>query len=282
MESITGKKTLSGYLLTALTWLVTLIVLVPFLWMVILAFKDNNAILNEPFALPKTWSADNFTRALEILPLGTMYKNTFIIALYTQTLCLVFTFMSSFALTRLTFRSKALQNGIYIYLLCGLMIPTYILLFPIYRMNILFHIVDTYSSVVFPLAASSIAFNTLMFVAFFKGFPKEIEEAALIDGCGIIRLCTSVVIPIVKPVIVTVTIFNVLYVWNEYPLEVTLIQKPAMRTISMGISMFRLQYGVDYGGMIAATILILAPQIAFYIIFQKHIVGGLTAGAVKG
>jgi raffinose/stachyose/melibiose transport system permease protein len=277
-----GRDRAVACALTAATWLITLLVLVPFLWMLVLVFKTNTEILNAPFALPSALNFENFTRALEILPLGPMYKNTFFIALYTQAVCLAFTFMSSYALTRLYFKRKALQNGLYLFLLCGLMIPTYILLFPIFRINILLKLVGSYTSVVLPLAASSIAFNTLMFVAYMKTFPKEVEEAALIDGCGITRLCTQVVLPLVKPVIVTVTIFNVLYVWNEYPLEVTLIQNPAMRTLSMGISMFRLQYGVDYGGLIAGTLLILVPQIIFYILFQKHVVGGLTAGAVKG
>lgn len=278
----TGKDRAIAGLLTATTWLITLLVLVPFLWMLVLVFKTNTEILNTPFSLPASLNLENFTRALSVLPLGLMYKNTFFIALYTQVICLLFTFMSSYALTRLHFRSKALQNGLYLFLLCGLMIPTYILLFPIFRINILFRLVGTYTSVVLPLAASSVAFNTLMFVSYMKTFPKEVEEAALIDGCNIARLCTRVVLPLVKPVVITVTIFNVLYVWNEYPLEVTLIQNPAMRTLSMGISMFRLQYGVDYGGLIAGTLLILVPQVVFYIIFQKHVVGGLTAGAVKG
>jgi raffinose/stachyose/melibiose transport system permease protein len=190
--------------------------------------------------------------------------------------------MSSFAISRLKFRNVALQNGLYLFLISGLMIPTYILLFPIYRMNILFKLVGTYTAVILPLAASSISFNTLMFVSYLKGFPKELEEAALIDGCGIIRLCINIVVPIIKPIIFTVTIFNILYVWNEFPLEVTLIQNPLMRTISMGVSMFRHQHGVDYGGLVAATLIILFPQIFFYIFSQKYVVEGLTAGAVKG
>ena len=121
-----------------------------------------------------------------------------------------------------------------------------------------------------------------MFVGFLKGFSRDIEEAAIIDGCSLMKLCTYITIPLIKPVLATVTVFNVLYVWNEFPLEVTLIQNPAMRTISMGVSMFRGKYSIDYGGLVAGALLILVPQLIFYGFFQKYVVGGLTAGAVKG
>lgn len=98
----------------------------------------------------------------------------------------------------------------------------------------------------------------------------------------LMKLCTYITIPLIKPVLATVTVFNVLYVWNEFPLEVTLIQNPAMRTISMGVSMFRGKYSIDYGGLVAGALLILVPQLIFYGFFQKYVVGGLTAGAVKG
>lgn len=276
------QKKVSSGLLGVLTAAITVLLIIPFAWMVLLSFKTNTEIMNTPLSLPETWNLDNFKNALNILPLGSMYKNTIIIVVFTQILCLLVTFMCSFALTRLGFKNKKIQNGIYLFLLSGLMIPTYILLFPISRINISLKIVNTYTSVILPLAASSISFNTLMFVGFMKGFSSEIEEAAIIDGCSLWKLCTRITLPLIKPVLATVTIFNVLYVWNEFPLEVTLIQKPDMRTISMGVSMFRGQYSIDYGGLVAGTLLILIPQLVFYAVFQKHVVGGLTAGAVKG
>ena len=276
------KKRIGAAALSAVTVLITAVLMIPFLWLVVLAFKTNTQIMNEPFALPESLNWDNFKNALAILPLGSMYKNTIIIVVFTQILCLVVTFMCSFALTRLKFRSRKLQNGIYLFLLSGLMIPTYILLFPIYRINIALKIVNKYLSVILPLAASSVSFNTLLFVGFLKGFSRDIEEAAIIDGCSLTKLCTYITIPLIKPVLATVTVFNVLYVWNEFPLEVTLIQNPAMRTISMGVSMFRGKYSIDYGGLVAGALLILVPQLIFYGFFQKSVVGGLTAGAVKG
>ena len=279
---MSGIKRKREMVLNILTFCITLIVIIPFLWIILMSFKTDSQILMEPFSLPKAWNLDNYKRAMEVLPLLSMYKNTIIIAAGSEVICLLTTFMSSFALTRLKFRSKKLQNGLYIFIISGLMIPTYILLFPIYRINVLLKLTGTYTAIILPLAASSVSFNTLMFVGFLKGFPAELEEAAVIDGCRLVRLCWSVVIPLMKPILATVVVFNVLYVWNEFPLCVTLIQDASMRTISMGVSMFRGAYSIDYSGLVAGTILILIPQLIFYCVFQKYIVGGQTAGAVKG
>ena len=276
------RKNGQGIGLTIFTVFLTFVILIPFIWLVVLSFKTNNEIMNEPFSLPKTIEWTNYRNAFGILPLFSMYKNTFIIAIVTEALCLVVTFMGSFALTRLTYRHKKLQNAMYLFLISGLMIPIYILLFPIYRINIVLGLVGKYISVILPLAASSISFNILMFVGFMKNFPTDLEEAAIIDGCNLPKLCIKISVPLLKPVLTTVAVFNLLYVWNEFPLEVTLIQNPAMRTISMGVSMFRGQYSIDYGGLVAGTLIILIPQLIFYGIFQKNLVEGITAGAVKG
>ncbi len=278
-----GKKYRAGKTaLSVLTVLITIVILIPFIWLVILSFKNNTEIMNEPFSLPKTLNLNNYRTALEILPLANMYKNTFIIAAATEILCLLVTFMGAFALTRLEYKNRKIQNGMYLFLISGLMIPIYILLFPIYRINIQLKLVGSYVSVILPLAASSISFNILMFTGFLKSFPSDLEEAAIIDGCSLLRLCWKVTLPLLKPVLTTVAVFNLLYVWNEFPLEVTLIQNPDMRTISMGVSMFRGQYSIDYGGLVAGTLIILIPQLVFYGVFQKNLVEGITAGAVKG
>lgn len=269
-------------ILFVVTALITVAVMIPFVWLVMLSFKTNTQIMNEPFSLPDSLGFENYRTAFRVLPLVSMYKNTIIIAAFTEILCLVVTFMGAFALTRLTYQNRKLQNGMYLFLISGLMIPIYILLFPIYRINIQLKLVGKYISVILPLAASSISFNILMFVGFMKSFPSELEEAAIIDGCSLPGLCCRVTIPLLKPILTTVTVFNLLYVWNEFPLEVTLIQNPAMRTISMGVSMFRGQYSIDYGGLVAGTLIILIPQLIFYGIFQKNLVEGITAGAVKG
>jgi raffinose/stachyose/melibiose transport system permease protein len=265
-----------------LTYAVTLLVMIPFIWMIILSFQDNKTILTNPFSLPKSLNFDNYKRALETLDIGLLYKNTFIIAVVSVFLEMIITFMSSFAISRLIFKREKLKNGLYYFLIIGLAIPPFILLFPIYRITISLGLENTYMSLILPYIATSISFNTLLFIGFLKDFPSEIEEAAVIDGCNLFTLCTKVVFPVIKPVIITIFIFNILYIWNEYPFAATLISDPNHMTIPLAISEFKGRYNIDYGGIVSASLLFIIPQLIFYGIFQKYIIKGMTAGAVKG
>lgn len=262
--------------------IVTLLVLMPFLWMVLLSFKTNGEILNNPFSMPETFSVENYGRALSTLNMGLLYKNTFIIASATIVIEIVITFMSSYALARMVFRSEKLKKSVFALLLTGLAIPAFILLFPVYRLTISLGLLNSYASLIIPYIATAISFNTLLFTGFLRGFPREVEEAAVIDGCGLFALCKSIVFPIAMPVVATVFIFNILYIWNEFPFAVTLISDEAMMTISLGISQFKGRFNIDYGGIIAASTLLIIPQLVFFAFFQRFIMEGMTAGAVKG
>lgn len=254
----------------------------PFLWLFVLSFKTDTEILNSPFSLPECISFSNYERALHTLTLIKMFRNTLFVAVFALAISLVCTFMLSYAITRLQFKSKRLQNGLYLLFVAGLTIPPYIVIFPTYRMIVSMGLLGNRASLILPLAATTMALGVLLMVGFLRDFPKEIEEAAIIDGCNIYQMCTRVVLPVIKPVLATVIIFNVLYFWNEYPISSVLVNDPKMMTISLGASMFRGRYSMDYSGMIAATVIIIIPQLLFYLLFQKHIVEGMTAGAVKG
>lgn len=261
---------------------ITALTAFPFLWLFVLSFKTDTEILNSPFSLPESISFSNYERALHTLPLIKMFGNTLFVAVFALAISLVCTFMLSYAITRLQFKSKRLQNGLYLLFVAGLTIPPYIVIFPTYRMIVSMGLLGNRASLILPLAATTMALGVLLMVGFLRDFPKEIEEAAIIDGCNIYQMCTRVVLPVIKPVLATVIIFNVLYFWNEYPISSVLVNDPKMMTISLGASMFRGRYSMDYSGMIAATVIIIIPQLLFYLLFQKHIVEGMTAGAVKG
>ena len=271
-------KALSRIVLIVITALTAF----PFLWLFVLSFKTDTEILNSPFSLPESISFSNYERALHTLPLIKMFGNTLFVAVFALAISLVCTFMLSYAITRLQFKSKRLQNGLYLLFVAGLTIPPYIVIFPTYRMIVSMGLLGNRASLILPLAATTMALGVLLMVGFLRDFPKEIEEAAIIDGCNIYQMCTSVVLPVIKPVLATVIIFNVLYFWNEYPISSVLVNDPKMMTISLGASMFRGRYSMDYSGMIAATVIIIIPQLLFYLLFQKHIVEGIPAGALNG
>lgn len=262
--------------------LVTLIMVAPFLWSILLSFKTNQELYGNPLSLPTTWNFDNYARALQTINLGQLYLNTLLVLVVSVSVSLLITFMSSYALSRMVFKKRRVQKATYNYLILGLMIPPFILLFPIYRISVIMGIHQTRWPLILAYIATNISFNTLLLSNFFKSIPSEIEEAALIDGCTLFQLCRRVIAPIAKPVIATVFIFNALYVWNEYPFASILLPKQDMYTLSLGASFFKGLYSVDNAGIIAASLLIIIPQLIFYGFFQRYIVDGMTAGAVKG
>ena len=262
-------------------YLVTFLIVLPILWIVLLSFQPSGNILSNPFSFDQL-TFDNYVRAVTALPLLQMYGNTILIALVSVTVGTAISFMAAFALTRMIFRRGRTQSSLRFYLLAGLAVPVYILLFPVYRLDLALGIFGTYAALILPYVAVSIPFNTLLLTGFLREFPGELEEAAIIDGAGLWRLCTSVVLPLMRPVIATILIFNIVYVFNEFPFASILINDPDMVTVSLAVSRFQGQYTVDYGGMMAAATLVLLPQLVIYAIFQRHVIAGMTVGAVKG
>ena len=266
------------YVLMALT---TVIVVLPFAWMLLMSFKTNGEIMSSPLSLPKGVSWDNYINALKTLNYPRLYANTFVVCVVSIAIELSITFLSSFVLARFSFRHPQFVRLLYLFLIAGLAVSPFILLFPVYKINLMFGLKEQWA-LVMTYVASSISFNTVLFVNYLRALPSEIDEAAIIDGCSIWDLLFRIVVPMAKPVIATVVIFNVLYIWNEYPFASVMLREQADYTLAMGASFFKGTYTVDYGGIVASSVMIIIPELIFYGIFQKKIVGGMVAGAVKG
>lgn len=275
------RRLRSRLVVAGIAYLIVFLVVLPILWIVLLSFQQSDQILSDPFSV-RTLTLENYRDAIATLPLVQMYKNTIIIATVAVTIGTTVSFMVSFALTRMVFRRRGLQSTLLLYFLAGLAVPVYVLLFPVYRLDLALGIFGTYAAVILPYAVVSVPFNTLLLTGFLRGMPGELEEAAIIDGAGLSRLCWSVVVPVMRPILATVVIFNVVYVFNEFPFVSVLINDPDLATVSLAVSKFQGQYSVNYGGMMAAATLVLLPQLAIYAVLQRHVIAGLTAGAVKG
>ena len=261
--------------------LLTAVIVIPIIWLVFISMKQNSEILNDPLSLPSALNFENYASALRTLDLFTLYKNTFLIALGALVVEIVITFSSAVGLTRLHYRKDSVRSGLQGFLQLGLAVSPFILLFPIYKIN-KFLGLSQQLSLILPYIATSISFNTLLFTAYLRTIPKELDEAALMDGVNLWQLMTKILVPIAKPVLATVIVFNLLYIWNEYPFASIIIENPAYYTISRGIAAFQGQYNIDYGGLAAYSVMVLLPELVFYGIFQRHVVDGMTVGAVKG
>lgn len=262
-------------------FLAAFIIMIPFIWTILLSFKDDAEIFNTPLSLPSVWNFRNYLRAFQTIDLFKMYSNTAYVAVVSEIIALIITFTGSYAISRLAFKNKKLRNGLYYYFLIGLGVPVYVLLYPIYRLNVSMNLLNNLWGLILPYVALTIPFNVLLFVGYLNGFPSEIEEAAVIDGCNLGSLLTRIVFPVIKPIIATVTVFNVIYTWNEFPFAVTYINSNDLYTVSLATSMFKGKYSMDYSGMVCAIILIMIPELIFYVCLQRQIISGMTAGAVK-
>ena len=260
---------------------ITLLVVFPLLWMVMLSFKTSGEIMAAPLALPSSFNLDNFKHAMEVLDYFSLYKNTFVVCILALVIELICTFFSSFVIARMYFKHSQIQKLLFSFFILGLSVSPFILLFPVYKINVFFGLRGIWA-LIFPYAASSVAFNTLLLVNYFKQLPTEIDEAAVVDACSVWDLMFKVILPMSKPVLATIIIFNVLYIWNEFPYASVMLRDVSDYTRSMGASFFKGTYTVDYGGIVASSLMIIIPELIFYGIFQKNIVEGMTAGAVKG
>jgi raffinose/stachyose/melibiose transport system permease protein len=267
---------------TALAYLLTFVVLLPLLWVGFLSLQPSSHILDSPFNLHGL-GFGNFRTAVKTLGLVTMYKNTLILAVGSVPIGIVVSYMAAFALTRMVLegRARLVQSGIRYFLIAGLAIPVYAILFPIYRIDIALHLFGTYGALIAPYVAVAIPFNTLLFTGFLTQILPELEQSAILDGASMSDVAWRIVFPLMKPVVVTLTILNVIYVWNEFPFAVTLIDKSSLTTISLAVSQFQGQYTTDYGAMMASAVLVLLPQLAFFAIFQRQVIAGMTTGAVR-
>lgn len=266
---------------TPLAWAVTVVVMLPLAWIVLLSFQTGQAVSTSPLDLSSLTVA-NYAHVFDTLPLARMYGNTILLAVTSVAIGVTTSYLASVALSIMVFKHRRWQSALRYYVLLGLAVPVYILLFPVYRLVLEIGLYGSYWSLILPYAAISIPFNTLLLTGFLRDVPQEIIDAAIVDGVGLPRLCWSVVLPIVRPVIATVLIFNVIYVFNEFPFVSILISDRSRSTLSLAVSQFQGQYSVDYGAMMAATVMILVPQLLIYVLFQRQVVAGMTLGAVKG
>lgn len=275
------KRKIKRVLLYISLYTFVLVMMIPLIWLVILSFKTNNEILTQPLSLPGKWSLANYKEALGLLNIFRLFFNTFFIAVMAVGIQLLITIPSSFVLARMTFKKENVKSAIYSFLLIGLAVSPFVLLFPIYRINYILGI-DGKWALILPYVTMGISFNTLIFTGFIKGIPNELDESALIDGANLLQLIVKIAVPVIKPAIATVIIFNMLYIWNEYPFSAIMLKNASDYTLARGIAYFKGTYNVNYAGIAAYSVLIIIPELIIFALFQNNIIEGMTAGAVKG
>lgn len=251
----------------------------PIIWMAINSFKTEKEFAINQLGLPKKFVLENYTAAWDIANLGVLFKNSIFITLTATLLTVIVGALASYFLSRFEFRMSKLLYGFFVF---GLLIPIHATLVPMFILMKNLGLLNTPITLIFPYMAFHLPITIFILTSFMKSFPKDIEESAIMDGCGIYRIFWSIILPMSRPAIATVVILNFIYNWNEFSFALVLINDPNLQTLPLGLANFAGQFTTNYGAQMAGLTMSLIPIVIFYIIFEKNIVKGMTAGAVKG
>ncbi len=263
----------------ALLILTALVFLVPLFWILSASLKD----LREIYTFPPVWiptdpKFSNYSEAWTAAPFGRFYLNTLITTFFGVLLEVVNAVLTAYALVFLRFPGR---NLVFIALLAALMIPIHVTILPNYLTIASLGWVNTYQGIILP--GASVAFGAFLLRQHFLTLPGEILEAARLDGAGHLQTLWYIVLPISRPMVVTVTLISVVAKWNDFLWPLIVTNSTDMRTLPIGLSYLFNQEGANQWGLImAATVFVVLPVLLLFLRWQKHIVSGLTSGATKG
>lgn len=268
----------SGIVWTLLT-VYGILTLYPFYWLVISAFKTNEDFYSRPFGLPENWNVVNFSNAWESSKLGTAFGNSLIVSVGSLILTLFIAALASFILARFQFRWKGL---IMTFFVVGMLIPIHSTLVPLFILMKQMSLLNTYWALILPYTAFALPTAIFVLTAYLTSVPRDIEEAAFMDGTGLWGLFARIMLPMSVPALSTVTILSFLHAWNDFSFALVFINKTGLKTLPLAIANFADGYQTDYGLTLAAMTLSVIPTIILYLVFQEQVMKGMTAGAVKG
>ncbi|GAA4166744.1 carbohydrate ABC transporter permease [Gryllotalpicola daejeonensis] len=254
------------------------VTLAPVLYIVLGGFRTNSQITTSPAGVPNPWVFSNYLDVLKSSTFWGEFANSMIVAVVTTAGVVVLGVMVSFVLARYEFKAK---GAIYSLFAAGLMFPLVIAITPLYIIIKDLGLVDNLMGVAIPQIAFGLPTTVIILVPFLRAIPKEIEEAASIDGASRLGFFWRMVIPLSLPGVVTVAILAFIGAWNNYVLPLYILNSSGNFTLPLGVQAFSSQYSQDTAKVLAFTSLSMLPALIFFSIFQKRIVGGLT-GAVKG
>lgn len=277
-----GKKRLFICFKYLVLIVMLIITVYPVLWMVFGAFKDDYEFYNNIWGIASKLRIENFINAWQRAGLGQKYFNSIIITVLFLVILLPVVSCAAYVIARMPKTKFRFKEIIYMLLLIGIVIPRGVLAIPIYQVIVSLGIADTRLSLVLVYVAQFLSFSIFLMRGFYASLPKELEDAARIDGCGWFKSFWYVMTPLTKPGLLTVAIFGGLNVWNEYFLSSILIRSQKLQTIPLGLAIFVDDHNVYYPELFAALTIATIPVIILYIIAQKKFIQGLTAGAVKG
>lgn len=265
-------------LLYAVIYGAAILTVVPFVWMILTSFKP----LGEIFQFPPTWwpetfTLENYTSAFSAAPFGRFYVNSLLVAVAVTAGQLVTCSLAAYAFARLHFWGR----DVLFYLFLGtMMVPAQVTMIPGYMILHWLGWIDSYAALIAPGLAS--AFGTFLLRQFFLTIPKELEEAAMIDGCTRLGVLWRIILPLAKPALATLAIFTFMAVFNEFIWALIVIDSQEMYTVQLGLSIFRDRYSTEWGYLMAGSVVATLPILVVFFFAQKYFIKGITLSGLKG
>lgn len=251
----------------------------PIIWMAYSSLKTSAEFNRDIISLPTKLNFENYVEAFKTGKMAVYSLNSAFNAVIALVFTLLIAYVIGYFIARFEFKGRKL---IYILFMFGMFVPIYALLVPVFIQFKTFGLFDKRITLIIPYVAFGLPIGVFLCESFIRGIPKEMEEAAVIDGAGLSRILFSIVLPMTKPILVTIGILQFCSNWNEFPLALVLVNSESYKTVPIGLQNFSGQYATDYPTMMAGLMLATLPIIVIYLIFNKNIIEGMTSGAVKG
>lgn len=251
----------------------------PMVWIFYSSFKTQAEFTQSSTALPQALNLKNYISVFTQTKLGMYMLNSARNTILSVLIIIVFSFLAGYVLSRYRFRGRSL---IYNYFIMGMLIPVHALLVPMYVQLRQSGLTNHWYTLLFPYVAFGLPISIMLIESYIASIPKELEEAAAIDGCGFFRCLFQIVFPLAMPILSTVAIIQFFAVWNEFSFSLILVNSDTLRTVPVGLTMFKSAYTVDYPRLMAGIMTTTLPVMILYFVFSKRIIEGMVAGAVKG
>jgi raffinose/stachyose/melibiose transport system permease protein len=259
--------------------LVVVFVAIPLIATLLGGFKSLGELRTNAFGIPSAWEWQNYADILMSNRYWVLLRNSFIIAVMSVTLTVIVSSMAAFVFAHIKFFGSTMLLN---YLTMGLLFPAATAILPLFIKVRDLGLLDTYFGVVLPQVAFSLAMSILLLRRFFKDIPNELLEAALIDGCSYINFFRYVTLPLSRPILATVATIAFVHSWNAYLVPLVMLNSDRLYPWPLGIMVYQGEYSADWNLILAFISLTILPTILLFLAAQKHIIAGLTAGAVKG
>lgn len=271
------SPTMSSVIYHTVLTAVSMIYILPLLWMIASSFKTKRQIFDAPFALPTSIDLSIWTYAWERGDIGVYALNSVITTVASVTFILVFGLLAAYAFSRFRFR---FSNWLLFPFILGLLLPVQSYLTAQSRWLDFFYLLDTRWALILPYAGLGLSLAVFLLKGYLDTLPRELFEAAKIDGAGDFRTLIQIVLPLMRPGLATVATFSILSTWNEFLLATLYIYDNDLRTIPVGLLAFTGKYSTDYPTLFAALSIVTIPMIGIYVIFHKQVISGITEGSV--